>query len=219
LRRHSNSPELGVDYGDNAETNFAVDHIGQYRQGLGSGDNPSGTAGGLIDDEDMDEYAEKNTHVRISAMDHLGTPIVYNMSTDKFRSRELYLSNLPADIEEGELEQHFSKHGRIKDIRIAKDTMSGRPLGFGFITYFTIKDTIAAFLALRLSWICGRVFTIAPAKRHTGSKLAVRSRARIRGPDIQSRLPMRQLRQDASRNGGSRRNFRSHSSPSQESAK
>jgi len=105
-----------------------------------------------------------------------------NLTESMFRSRELYLANLPMDIKPHELEDRFSKHGKVADIRIARDFQSGRPLGFGFVTFATSRDAMRAYVALKSKWICGRALTIQIAKiRHGGNRLnAGRQRRHIK---------------------------------------
>eukprot|EP00466_Bigelowiella_natans_P010763 jgi/Bigna1/137561/aug1.40_g12269 len=116
---------------------------------------------------------------------HKGQHLSQNLTTNMFRSKELYLANLPMDIKHHELEDRFSKHGKVADIRIARvqheylkiliqkispirdtypDLKSGRPLGFGFVTFATPHDAMGAYVALKSKWICGRALTIQIAK-------------------------------------------------------
>ena len=62
-------------------------------------------------------------------------------------SFRVYVGNLPWDIDNGRLEEIFSKHGEVVDARIVYVRETGRSRGVGFVTYSSeteMNDAIAA---------------------------------------------------------------------------
>ena len=57
---------------------------------------------------------------------------------------KLYVGNLNYQTTEEELEELFSQYGEIKEIILIKDRETGRPKGFGFITFETEEAMQAA---------------------------------------------------------------------------
>lgn len=63
-------------------------------------------------------------------------------------SYRIYVGNLPWNVDNGELEQLFSKHGRVVDARVVFDRETGRSRGFGFVTMASESDMNDAIGAL-----------------------------------------------------------------------
>lgn len=58
---------------------------------------------------------------------------------------QIYVGNLPYRISEFELKSSFSKYGRVMEVRIVKNSKTGRSRGYGFVTF---KDNNEANNAL-----------------------------------------------------------------------
>jgi RNA recognition motif-containing protein len=65
---------------------------------------------------------------------------------------KIYAGNLPPDVTEQELTELFSKHGKVRSIRLAQDVFSGACRGFGFIEMegHEARAAIAALNGLEL---------------------------------------------------------------------
>lgn len=50
---------------------------------------------------------------------------------------KLYVGNFPYSVDEEQLRGIFSQYGEISDLALIKDRDTGRPKGFGFITFAT----------------------------------------------------------------------------------
>lgn len=51
------------------------------------------------------------------------------------QQNKLYVGNFPYTVDEDQLREIFSEYGEIEDVAIIKDRDTGRPKGFGFITF------------------------------------------------------------------------------------
>jgi len=61
--------------------------------------------------------------------------------------KQIYIGNLPYQANKYDLQQCFSKHGHIKDIRIVKDRRTGRSKGYAFITFSNSREAKRALIA------------------------------------------------------------------------
>jgi RNA recognition motif-containing protein len=50
---------------------------------------------------------------------------------------KLYVGNFPYSVDEAQLRGIFAAYGEISDIKLITDRDTGRPKGFGFITFAT----------------------------------------------------------------------------------
>jgi RNA recognition motif-containing protein len=50
-------------------------------------------------------------------------------------NKQIYVGNLPYQVSEQDLKEHFGKYGAIEQVRIVRNYSSGRSKGFGFVTY------------------------------------------------------------------------------------
>ena len=64
------------------------------------------------------------------------------------RKRSIFLGNLPFDLEDESLWQHFEGCGSIESVRIIRDSKTQHGKGIGYIQF---KDTISIGLALKLN--------------------------------------------------------------------
>lgn len=51
------------------------------------------------------------------------------------QQNKLYVGNFPYTVDEDQLRDIFSQYGDIEDIALIKDRETGRPKGFGFVTF------------------------------------------------------------------------------------
>ncbi len=50
---------------------------------------------------------------------------------------KLYVGNFPYSVDEAQLRDVFGQYGEISDLAVITDRETGRPKGFGFITFAT----------------------------------------------------------------------------------
>lgn len=58
--------------------------------------------------------------------------------------KKLYVGNLPYEITEDELNQHFSSAGNVASVAIITDRATGRSKGFGFVEMGTVEEAKSA---------------------------------------------------------------------------
>ncbi|XP_062027575.1 28 kDa ribonucleoprotein, chloroplastic-like [Rosa rugosa] len=75
-------------------------------------------------------------------------------------SYRIYVGNLPWNVDNGELEQLFSKHGSVVDARVVFDRETGRSRGFGFVTMASESDMNDAIGALDGESLDGRAIRV-----------------------------------------------------------
>jgi len=68
------------------------------------------------------------------------------LETDKFDYAKMYVSNLDYSVKERDLIKFFSDYGNVSDARIAKDYVTKKSRGFGFVEFET-KESIRKLLA------------------------------------------------------------------------
>ena len=72
----------------------------------------------------------------------------------------LYVGDLADDVAEGQLVGLFSAVGELASVRICKDSVTGRSLGYGYVNYISPHDGIAS-PPLRLLFPIGVCFYLA----------------------------------------------------------
>lgn len=68
---------------------------------------------------------------------------------------KIYVGNLPYGVAEAELTEHFSAHGEVANVYLARDE-SGKDRGFGFITMGSQEEVDVAVEAVDGSFFQGR---------------------------------------------------------------
>ena len=53
------------------------------------------------------------------------------------QQNKLYVGNFPFTVDESQLREIFSQYGEISELALITDRDTGRPKGFGFITFAT----------------------------------------------------------------------------------
>lgn len=56
------------------------------------------------------------------------------------QNNQVYIGNLPYRISEYDLKSHFMQYGNIRDVRIVKNSHTGRSRGYGFVTFTTNRE-------------------------------------------------------------------------------
>lgn len=79
-------------------------------------------------------------------------------------SSNLYVGNLPFDVTEDELHDHFAGHGPVVSAKIIMDRETGRSRGFGFVEMEQAEDAQKAIDALNGQDFKGRNLTVNIAK-------------------------------------------------------
>lgn len=77
---------------------------------------------------------------------------------------KLYVGNLSFNTTENDLRAAFEKFGQVTDVHVANDRETGRPRGFGFITFATAEESKAAIEGMNGTDLDGRALTVNEAR-------------------------------------------------------
>ena len=77
---------------------------------------------------------------------------------------KLYVGNLPYNVTEERLQQHFAQHGSVLSARIITDKFSGRSKGFGFVEMASEQEAERATTALNGTDFEGRNLVVSEAR-------------------------------------------------------
>jgi RNA recognition motif-containing protein len=77
---------------------------------------------------------------------------------------KLYVGNLPYNVTEDRLQQHFAQHGSVLSARIITDKFSGRSKGFGFVEMGSEQEAAKATQALNGTDFEGRNIVVSEAR-------------------------------------------------------
>lgn len=89
---------------------------------------------------------------------------------------DIYVGQLPYNVDEGELKEIFSNYGEIASINLVTDHYSGRSKGFGFIDMPNNSEADIAIKALNKSMLKGREIKVNQVqKQKRGNKRARRN--------------------------------------------
>ena len=77
---------------------------------------------------------------------------------------KLYVGNLAYTTSETDLQDMFSAHGTVIEVKLPFDRESGRPRGFAFVTMATPEAAQAAILALNGTAVGERTLTVNEAR-------------------------------------------------------
>lgn len=84
------------------------------------------------------------------------------------QQNRVYVGNVPYATDERRLRELFSRFGEIEDIALIRDRVTGRPKGFGFVT-FESSDSAEKAVAHTGYSINGRPLTVNLATERPGS--------------------------------------------------
>jgi len=77
---------------------------------------------------------------------------------------KLFVGNLPWSTTEQELEELFAQYGQVEEVHLPTDRDTGRPRGFGFVTFVEADAAHAAVEALHDQEFNGRPLTVNEAR-------------------------------------------------------
>jgi len=77
---------------------------------------------------------------------------------------KLFVGNLSWDVSEKDLQDTFSQHGPVSEVKVMMDRDTGKPRGFAFVTMGTKEGAEAAIKALNGSDLQGRALTVNEAR-------------------------------------------------------
>jgi transformer-2 protein len=133
------------------------------------------------------------------------------MSTSPPRERRpdganLYVSNLSYQTEESDLEAKFVQFGKIRSIKIIKDSNTRKSRGFGFVTFEEIRDAEKAIEKMSSAEIDGREIRVEKARDSRGQRRSGgfnqrqrRSPQRFRREEFRDKSPRRRSPRHRSR--------------------
>lgn len=77
---------------------------------------------------------------------------------------KLYVGNLSFDVTKADLQDAFSPHGRVEDVHVVTDRVTGKGRGFAFVTMESKETAQAAITALNGADWQGRAMTVNEAR-------------------------------------------------------
>lgn len=77
---------------------------------------------------------------------------------------KLYVGNLSFETTENDLQDLFEQHGKVTDVTLINDKMTGRSRGFGFVTMGDSASGTAAMNAFNGKEVQGRALTVNEAR-------------------------------------------------------
>ena len=79
-------------------------------------------------------------------------------------SNKLYVGNLSFDATENDLQDLFEQHGKVAEVALMMDRMTGKSRGFAFVTMNDTAEANAAMTALNGKELGGRTLTVNEAR-------------------------------------------------------
>jgi RNA recognition motif-containing protein len=77
---------------------------------------------------------------------------------------KLYVGNLPYNVTEEKLHDHFAQHGAVLSARIISDKFTGKSKGFGFVEMSSDQEAEKAISALNGTDFEGRNIVVSEAR-------------------------------------------------------
>ncbi len=78
---------------------------------------------------------------------------------------DIYVGNLPYDIDEQTLTTTFAEYGKVDNVKIVMDRYTGQSKGFGFVSMADWKEAQNAIKALEGEEIGGRPLKVNQARQ------------------------------------------------------
>lgn len=78
--------------------------------------------------------------------------------------KRLFIGNLPYSVDDRELEETFSKAGKVESATVITQRETGRSKGFGFVEMATAEEAKAAIELLNDSELAGRKIVVSIAR-------------------------------------------------------
>lgn len=79
-------------------------------------------------------------------------------------AKKLFVGNIEWGVTDEQLKELFTAHGEVEEAVIIKDKFSGRPKGFGFVTFVNDDDADKAVEALNDHELSGRKLVVNEAR-------------------------------------------------------
>jgi RNA recognition motif-containing protein len=79
-------------------------------------------------------------------------------------AKKLFVGNIEWGVNDDQLKELFAAHGEVEEAVIIKDKFSGRPKGFGFVTFVNDEDADKAIEALNDYDLNGRKLAVNEAR-------------------------------------------------------
>ncbi len=79
-------------------------------------------------------------------------------------AKKLFVGNIEWGVTDEQLQELFAEHGEVEEAVIIKDKFSGRPKGFGFVTFVKDEDADKAIKALNDHDLNGRKLAVNEAR-------------------------------------------------------
>ena len=77
---------------------------------------------------------------------------------------KLYVGNLSFETTENDLQDLFEQHGKVAEVALMMDRMTGKSRGFAFVTMNETAEATAAMTALNGTELGGRTLTVNEAR-------------------------------------------------------
>ena len=77
---------------------------------------------------------------------------------------KLYVGNLSFETTENDLQDLFEQHGKVAEVALMMDRMTGKSRGFAFVTMNETAEATAAMTALNGKELSGRTLTVNEAR-------------------------------------------------------
>ena len=77
---------------------------------------------------------------------------------------KMYVGNLPFDVSEQQLRDHFAPYGMVTELNLMMDRETGRPRGFAFVTMDEASNMERAIRELDGKELAGRALKINEAR-------------------------------------------------------
>jgi cold-inducible RNA-binding protein len=77
---------------------------------------------------------------------------------------KLYVGNISFETTENDLQDLFEQHGKVTEVALINDKMTGRSRGFGFVTMADAASGTAAINAFNGKEVQGRTLTVNEAR-------------------------------------------------------
>lgn len=79
-------------------------------------------------------------------------------------TNKLFVAGLPYSLTDSQLEEHFSKVGKVLSAKVITDRYSGQSKGFGFVEMATAEEAEKAMKELNNSVLDGRTIIVKEAR-------------------------------------------------------
>src|SRR5260370_1267389 len=73
---------------------------------------------------------------------------------------KLYVGNLSFDTTENDLQDLFEQHGKVAEVALMMDRMTGKSRGFAFVTMNDTTEANAAMVAINGKELCSRALAV-----------------------------------------------------------